>query len=169
MGRTMNELAPPDNHYLNAAVGWLELGNRAEARTELSRVSPAHRDHIQVLETEWQICAAERDWPGALRAADRSVEVAPSHPSGWIQRSYSLHEMKRTREAWDSLLAVADRFPAVGTIPYNLACYACQLGEREEARRWLKRAVKVQGPEEIKRLALGDPDLAVMWEEIRRW
>ena len=164
----MNDLTPPDSHYLNAAAGWCELGNCAEARAEFKRISPVHRDHPAVLETEWQLCAAERDWLSALEAARRHIETAPQNPSGWIHQSYSLHEMKLTREAWNQLLAVADRFPGVSTIAYNLACYACQLGDREEARPWLKRAIKSRSEEEIKRLALSDPDLRPMWEDIRK-
>ena len=53
--------------------------------------------------------------------------------------------MNRTLEAWDNLLPVAGKFPEVGTIPHNLACYACRLGNLEQAQSWLEKAMGVQG------------------------
>jgi hypothetical protein len=54
----------------------------------------------------------------------------------------------------------------VGTIPYNLACYTCRLGRLEEARRWLARAIKIQGREATLAAALEDPDLEAMRPEL---
>ena len=163
----MHELTPPDSHYLNGAVGWCELGNFAEARAELHRISALNRDHPQVLAEEWRIYAAEKHWLPALEVARRLIEVAPDIPAGWINQSYSLHELKLTQEARNQLVPVAEKFPVVSTIPYNLACYACQLGDLTEARQWLAKAIKIGGAEDIKPMALSDPDLKPMWEEIK--
>ena len=164
----MSELTPPDNHHLNAATGWLELGNHTEARSELAKISAANRKNPDALELAWRICAAERNWAEALEAARTLVQTEPDDASGWIHQSYSLHELKRTKEAFDLLLAAVEKFPGISTIPYNLACYACQLGEVEAARQWLARAIKIRGSEEIKKVALTDLDLKPMWEEIRQ-
>src|SRR6266487_6628754 len=159
----MHELTPPDSHYLNGAVGWCELGNFAEARAELHRISALNRDHPRVLEEEWRICAAEKDWLPALEVARRLIEVDPESPAGWINQAYSLHEMKLTREARDQLLPVAEKFSSISTIPYNLACYACQLGGLEEARKWFSKAMELRGKDDIKQLALADDDLRPLW------
>jgi tetratricopeptide (TPR) repeat protein len=164
----MRKLTPPDNHHLNAATGWLELGNAAEAKAELARISSANRSHSGVLEVNWQICAAEKNWPAALATARNLVQLDPENVSGWIHQSYSLHEMKRTQEALDLLLPIIEKFPGVSTIPYNLACYACQLGDLEPARNWLAKAVKIRGKEDIRKVALADADLRQLWEEIRK-
>jgi hypothetical protein len=50
------------------------------------------------------------------------------------------------------------------TLHYNLACYACQLGDMEEAKRRLSIACKMHG--EFKASALDDPDLEAMWDDI---
>jgi tetratricopeptide (TPR) repeat protein len=168
-GRAMHELTPPDSHFLNAAIGWCELGNFAEARAELHRITAPNRDHPHVLVEEWRIYAAEKQWLPALEVARRLIEVAPDIPAGWIDQSYSLHEMKLTQEARNQLALVADKFPAVSTIPYNLACYACQLGNLAEARQWLAKAIEISGAKEIKPMALADPDLLPMWDEIKKW
>jgi predicted Zn-dependent protease len=164
---TTSELQPPDSHHLNAAVGWIELGNAAEAKAELARIPASSRNHPDVLETEWRVHAAEKDWSAALDAARVLAKADPDNPSGWIHQSYSLHEMKRTQEALDLLLPVVEKFSSISTIPYNLACYASQLGDPKQARRWLDIAIKIRGKNDIKQMALTDPDLQPMWEEIK--
>jgi hypothetical protein len=44
MGRLLKTLEPPDDFYLKAAEGWLELGNWLEANEELER-SQHNRTH----------------------------------------------------------------------------------------------------------------------------
>jgi hypothetical protein len=48
-------------------------------------------------------------------------------------------------------------------IPYNLACYAAQLGDLVAAGDWLAQAFKLGNAKEIKLQALEDPDLAPLW------
>ena len=74
--------------------------------------------------------------------------------------AFALHELKRTQEAFDALLPVADKFPEQWVIPYNLACYTCQLGRMDEARGWFHRALATGDEKEIKLQAIDDPDLA---------
>jgi len=75
--------------------------------------------------------------------------------------------MHRTREALENLLPLVSRFPRVSTIPYNLACYACQLGDPVGAQRWLRKAMKLKDRAEIKRMALEDRDLQPLWPQIK--
>ncbi|HEV2695008.1 MAG TPA: hypothetical protein VG347_19090 [Verrucomicrobiae bacterium] len=94
------------------------------------------------------------------------AEMLPGNSWGWIQWAFSLHELKRTKEARGVLLAIADKFPDETMIPYNLACYNCQLGERKEALTWLERAIDLEGKKNIRLMALADPDLEPMWTNI---
>jgi Flp pilus assembly protein TadD len=163
----MSALKAPDSHHLRAAEGWLELGNAGEAGRELDRITARHQSHPDVLEARWSVCAAGRDWAGALTAAEKLVADAPGRCSGWIHRSYSLHELRRTQEARDQLLPAAARFPKVSIIPYNLACYDCQLGRLAEARQWLALAMTLGRREEIFAQALKDADLKPLWRELK--
>ena len=165
----MSPLAPPDSHFLNAAQGWLGLGNPGEAAAELQRIRPRHRTHPEVLATRWQLHAERKEWKRALAVARALIKAVPQHVTGWIDQSFALHELGRTSEARASLLEVAGKFADVSTVPYNLACYACQLGDREEALAWLDKAVQLAGRAEIQRMALGDRDLQPLWRIIAEW
>lgn len=58
----MRELELCDQRHLDAAQGWLELGNSVEAFEELENITPQLRAHPDVLEMRWQIYAKEKKW-----------------------------------------------------------------------------------------------------------
>src|SRR6266404_1079121 len=136
----MPELEPPDTHCLSAAVGWLELGNAAEAKAELDRISPAMHSHPDVLEVRWLICAETGNWQEGLKAAQDLVRRAPERPTGWLHQAYALRRLPDggIKRAWEALLPTFDKFSTEPIIAYNLSCYACQLKQLDEARAWLK-------------------------------
>lgn len=164
----LDSLSPPDSHHVNAAWGWLELDNIAEALMELDRVTAPAQLHPDVLTLRWELLARKKQWADALETGRTLVQIAPDRADSWIKQSYALHELKRTREAWDALISVSEHFPGVSTIPYNLACYGCQLNQAETALRWLKTAMKIGGRESIRKMALGDADLKPLWPQIKK-
>src|SRR5688572_10777026 len=157
----MRKLEPPDIHHLSAAIGWLELGNLAEAKAELSSVGPGQQSHPDVLEVRWLICVEDEDWVAGLEIARTQLREAPQRSSGWLHQAYALRRIPEgsVKQAWDSLLPAFDRFPKEPIVCYNLSCYACQMNQLEAARTWLKRALFIGGKERIKQMALSDPDL----------
>ncbi len=167
----MEKLGSPDTHYLSSALGWLELGNRAEARLEWARINPEARRLPEVLEVGWLIQAAEKDWAGALETARALIATDPDRSFGWLHQAYALRRVPEggIRAAWNALLPVVERFPKEPTIPYNLACYACQMGWLDEARKWLRQAQRRGDKTAIKAMALADIDLEALWSEIRDW
>lgn len=163
----MNPLEPPDTHYLRAALGWLELGNAQEAGEELGHISVAQRDHPEVLEVRWHVSAQTKQWQTCLEIAETMVRVDPTEPEPWIQRSFALHELKRTGEALDQLAQVVRRFPRVWTIPYNLACYCAQLGRLDDGEGWFKQAWEIDAAA-ARKAALADPDLVPLKDRLCR-
>lgn len=167
----MQPLAPPDSHHFSAALGWLGLGLRADAQAELDLIAPGQQRHPEVLELRWDILATERRWDAALEVARKLIQRAPERASGWLHQAYALRRVPDggLEKAWSALKPAAAKFPEESLIPYNLSCYACQLRQLEEARGWLKRAIRLGGREHIKRLALDDSDLEALWPEIREF
>lgn len=152
--------------HLDAAEGWLELGNYLEAHEELEQIPAELRSHPDVLEVRFKIYAKAVKWEACADIAQAICKLVPNYSVGFIHLAYSLHEMKRTKEALHTLLPVAEKFRDEWVIPYNLACYSCQLGDLNEALRWLERAFAVSGKAEIKSKALEDRDLEPLWRRI---
>jgi len=162
----MQKLEYQDQRHLEAAEGWLGLGNQVEAFEELELITPQLRVHPDVLEIRWQIYAQEKKWEACVDIARAITKLAPSLSNGWIHWAFSLHELKRTKEAKEVLLPVLNKFPKEPIMRYNLACYCCQLGNLKESRAWLEKTFELAGKNEVKLMALNDHDLEPLWREI---
>ena len=102
--------------------------------------------------------------------AERLTSKAPERASGWLHRAYALRRVKQggLAQAWEALRPAYEKFPDVSIIPYNLACYAAQLGRTEEGWEWLHKAMQAAGDiDQIKLMALKDSDLEPLWDRIR--
>jgi predicted Zn-dependent protease len=164
----VSSLEPRDKFALESASGWLMLGNAAEALHELNHLSASAKDHPEVLMLLWEIHARARRWIEAIETADGLIAQIPEQSEGYIKRAYALHELKRTQEAWDTLEPVSQRFAENWLIPYNLACYACQLGHAPEAVKLLKKALRLGNAREIRAMALEDDDLQPLRDAIEK-
>ncbi|PAW77164.1 MAG: hypothetical protein B9S33_20355 [Pedosphaera sp. Tous-C6FEB] len=164
-----------DVHLVRAAEGWLELNLPAEAEAELAQLSPSAQTHPLVLQALWQLHAYQQRWTLAHTIAESLVRECPDDVNGWVHRAYATRRMEGggLQAAWDALRPAAALFPSELIIPYNLACYACQLGKLDAARHWLGRAteiaVKPPARAALRQMALADPDLAPLREEIAAW
>lgn len=158
----MKPLEPPDIFYVRAAEGWIELGNHGEAVHELNQVRPEFSAHPDVMEVHWQMAARESRWDDCRDIARGVTERNPESPLGWIHFAYATRRATGggLDAAREILIIAHKKFPAVPLIPYNLACYECQLRNLEAARQWLKQAFSlVADPKPMKLMAVNDPDL----------
>ncbi len=164
-------IEPPDSFFLSAAAGWIELGVPMEAELELMKLSPSLAAHPEVLETRWLLCASQANWDQGLAIAEQLCGLTPDTAGPWLHRAYAMRRASTgsIEKALHILLNATLRFPEEATIPYNLACYTCQLDRLDEARRWLEIARQTGGKKAIQSLALRDNDLQVLWAEIKAW
>ena len=159
-------LEQSDRFHLNAATGWLGLGDLVSASNELEQITPEMRAHPAVLLTRCDIYFAAKKWEYLIPITEKIVEQLPKLDQSWIHRSYALHELKRTQEAFDLLLPAAGKFPKLWLIRYNLACYCSQLGRLQEAMEWLEQAIDLADKNDIRAMALEDPDLQPLRQQI---
>jgi tetratricopeptide (TPR) repeat protein len=163
----MKSLEQADRVHLNAAEGWFGLGDLVSASDELEKITPAFRAHPAVLLMRCKIYQAAKKWGYLIEISQTLIEQLPKLADAWIHRSYALHELNQTREAFDLLLPAAKKFPKLPVIPYNLACYACQLGKLEDAMKQIEQAIDLADKNNDIRLdALEDPDLEPLWLQI---
>jgi len=166
--RPVKSLEPPDTFHLSAAMGWLGLGNWQEANEELEKITIPFRAHPDVLEIRLEICSKAGKWDRAAEIAGELVQIRPNDPQGWISHAYATRRMPGggIPQAKEILSKAQPLFPKQPLIPYNLACYACQLGDRQEARKWLEIAFALGDARQLRLMALKDPDLEPLRAEI---
>lgn len=153
-----------------AAEGWRELGNMIEAWIEFNQIRDSLKSHPDALEIKWLLEAEDDYWERALETARQLIKTSPNRPSGWIHQSYALRRIgeNMVSEARRAILPAVAMFPKEPVIPYNLACYACILGDHVEAMEWLLTAMKRGDRKTVKQMALNDSDLETMWSKISK-
>lgn len=157
----IDRLPREDRLHLNAAEGWVGLGDAAEAMAELRAITEVSQRLPEVIEIYWSVYAEMKDWDSAWEMAERLVKACPEKCFGWVHRAFALRRMKSggLAKAWDFLLPAAVRFPEEPIIPYNLACYCAQLNRLKEAEDWLRKAMEIGSPSVLRKMAMDDPDL----------
>ena len=67
----MKELSNADKFQIEAAEGWLMLGNPVEANEELEKISPENRRHPAALSVRWQVYATAEWWEALWSGSTR--------------------------------------------------------------------------------------------------
>lgn len=128
----------PTATHLAYAAGYLQLGMIPEARTEIESLGPEDRASPAALALRLELAMVEENWAEVIARAPELVARDNTGERPWIAWAYALRELKRIEEARDTLLTGARliKKPSL-LVAYNLACYACLLGDLPEARRLL--------------------------------
>ncbi|NDC74641.1 hypothetical protein EBZ70_04980 [bacterium] len=120
------------------AMGYLSLGLQTEARAELVGLPLEFLATPPALQLRVEIAMAGNVWTEVVELAPELVATDNTAERPWIAWAYALRELQRIHEAQEILLIgrrlITDPSPIVD---YNLACYACLLGELNEARALL--------------------------------
>jgi hypothetical protein len=151
----------PDQHHLDAAMGWLMLDNPTEALVEVDRISLLGRLMPETMVLRWQVFARLYRWEQALNVAEICTRICPGQAAGWLCLAYTHYRLDQPRKAWEVLVAKVSMFPNVRGIPYLLACFAARAGLNEEADVWLARSAALGGPRQIKDGPLEEGDLLI--------
>lgn len=163
---TTSDFTRADQLHLNAAEGWLGLGDYRSATEELDQITASLRAAPSVLNLRWGIHNAAQNWPLAAEAAHALTQFDPDDQRGWLHYCDALHQMNRTAQARDTLLEVIVCFPDCALMLYNLARYECRLGNLSQARQHLEAAFNLKGGLHLRPRALNDPDLSPLQHRI---
>ncbi len=157
-----------DKSHLQAAEGWLELGNHLEANEELEKITPELRAHPDVLEMRCRIYEAAKQWEMAASFQIRFASNSQNEClAGCIRLVAFITSVKRTKRI-HLLVDVVELFPGNQTIRYDIAVYVAQRGLLEEAVEWLNLAFENDTDGAYRLKALNDPLLENVWNEIGR-
>ncbi len=147
------------------ALGYLGLGLVEQASEELEAIEGEDRLSVPVMLTRIELYMAAKNWELVVAVAKGVVRADPRQEQAWIGWAYALRCLERTAEARDVLReAEPQHGKTCALLHYNLACYECLLGNLSEAKVRLRKACRKSA--DFKALALDDPDLQTLWEEI---
>jgi hypothetical protein len=156
---------PDDVRWLlQRADGFLDIGMTQKARAEIAGVPEEFATKLPCRLLVLRLAFDEKDWSRAAEIANGLREEFPGEPGFWIQLAYAKRRAEGLEVAHHILIDAAMRFPGVATIPFNLACYECQLGREDEAMRRLNQAFLLD--EKCRDAALEDEDLKPIWHKL---
>lgn len=151
--------------HLRAAIGFIELGMLEDAASEIERLPPEDRDRSSVLALRVEIYRTAGSWSLMEVVARELWKRHPDEPDHWTNLAWAVRRSDSLEAARDILLEAVERFPGDAMSHYNLGCYACQLGDIEQAKKRVGKAIELDA--KFKLLALDDPDLEPLWESFK--
>ncbi len=110
------------------------------------------------------ICRGLAKWELMAELAKRLIEFQPTDSQWPVLAAYATRRAISIEAAKEILLNAESKFPKEAVIPYNLACYECQLGNLESAKKYLKQAFTIDSSWRI--AALDDSDLQPLWNDL---
>jgi Flp pilus assembly protein TadD len=149
---------------LQRADGYMDLRMWTHAQRELSAVAAEHHDSFAFTHCRLRLAIEEKDWQASAQLARALHGQAPDEPETWIELAYVARRAEGVDAARQILSRALHRFPSLAIIPFNLACYECQLGDMKQARMYLARAFELEPG--YRRLAVEDRDLEPLWPEL---
>jgi len=133
--------------------------------TKLENIDPFNRAAPEVLGVRLAIYLELKKWELMQQVAKRLKEFQPDNVEWTISLAYASRRAFSIDVAMAILLDAKAKFPREAAIPYNLACYYCQLGEMEKAKRYLKEAFEIDL--NWRKAALDDEDLKPFWDSLQ--
>jgi tetratricopeptide (TPR) repeat protein len=151
-------MSVPDQKILNAAIGWLELGNPVEAHNELERLPHDQRTALEVLKLRCRIYRQAERWDCLSMLAD-SLYTALPQEQFLVDWAWSEFKLGRKERAALVLLHESGKFPNSEAVAYHLAIVLAALDRLPEAREWLAKALaRSSDPDKLKLGALDLPE-----------
>jgi len=104
-------------------------------------------------------------WELMQVVSQKLAEFEPDNLQWTISLAYATRRTYSIDVAMEILLNAEAKFPGEAAIPYNVACYYCQLKQFEKAKRYLKKAFEIDL--DWRKAALEDEDLRSLWDSLR--
>ena len=137
------------------------MGMKKQALEALVEILEPDRRALPVLTLDLAVRIEQRAWSQAVELAAELCRRQPHEAQHWIQWAYATRRAVDIGTAREILLEAVSLHPTEGMIHFNLACYAAQLGQLDEARGLLETAYGLN--EAFRELAESDADLAPLW------
>lgn len=147
--------------------GFIDLKMPVKAEQELSVIAPEYHDHVHYRWLKTSILMQQGKWPEAKPIAAALRQEFPEEVEFWIQDAYLTRRTTDIESARTILEKALTLFPEEAIIYFNLACYACRLDHKLEAKQRLKSAIDLDA--KWLKAALDDDDLKELHDELEGW
>ena len=132
---------PDWNRVLQSAIGYHELGMSEEALRELGTIDPALRGEVPTLELRGVLLVQLGRWEEAAETHAELCRADGACSGSFIAWGCCLYQLGRITDCRDAVLAAPASARDHALWNFHLACYQAVLGEDQQARGSLYRAL----------------------------
>ncbi|MDA7640527.1 tetratricopeptide repeat protein [Opitutaceae bacterium] len=154
----------PTATRLQYTNGYLELGMFNEAAEEMDYIIGDDRMSLRVMRMRMKMYKQAEYWPELEAVSKFVAKQAPRKPEGWVNWSNALREQDKIEDAKKVALHALERHPNNARLRFSLGCYCSLLGEVQEAKEHVRKAVQLD--KSLQQASVDDPDLDNLWEGI---
>jgi len=116
---------------------------RSDCQAVLDQLSLTERRKPDGIELSILLELDAGRYDAALHLCDSAISLYPNAPFGFVNKAFTLHEMRRTSE---SLKVLEEAHLVVAVEPtaiYNRGCYLACLDRNTEALFWINKAIRL--------------------------
>lgn len=151
-------------HRLEQCDGFIDLRMAQRAAAELVGIPAEYLSRLPAERLRLRLALAQGAWMEAADLARGLRERFPQELEYWIESAFATRRADGLQPALAVLQDAALRFPEEAIVHFNLACYHCQLEQRDQALRLLAKAVALDP--QFHQIALEDEDLRPVWDDL---
>ena len=152
----------PGRHHVEAAEGWLALGDWQEAKAELDLLGPAGRDHPEALRARADVFEVAGRWNAQTVVLEKLTHLEPDEIDHWLRLNAAQLLAGQPREALARLETILERHPDHPGLLFKLAVTQAALGAIRSAGRTLTKLFTL----EHHKYARTYVPLALQWNEL---
>jgi len=131
-----------------------------ESIAELDAIQPRFQNRPEVLQLRLHHLMRQKRWSLALRVSRKLCQAAPDAGAGYLHAGFCLHQLGKTAEARNLLIAGPVALLKEPIYYYNMGCYEALLGNVNDAHANLQISFKMDSS--FRDLAKRDPDLKAL-------
>ena len=127
---------------------------------------PEDRARSEVVVMRLVILQSMQRWDKVAEIARGAVRAYPGCADLYLMGAYAIRRHLDVSAALEFLQGGQPCMDDVASYWFNVGCYHCQLGDLDEAKRCVRKAVELD--KGFQQMALDDEDLEPLWEELGR-
>jgi len=142
--------------HINKAEGYLMLGMAEDALHEVEQALHIDVDSYAANYLRGIALIAQERYTDAAAPLKHAISVEPDRPEAYIHLAYVHRRTVSLDKAIETISRAVELKPDMALGNYNIACYYALKGDPEEALRYLRRAINIDG--DLRQIARLDED-----------
>lgn len=141
---------------LTAATGYLELELPKLALECLSQISEPESDCFEFWLLKGLAFRSLDEFRTALKWLEKARALSPGSMTAAMAAAWCYKRTGKLQEAIAATYQAYESSPREAVLLYNLACYWCLAGDKQQALSWLGRSLRIDGS--YRALIADEPD-----------